>query len=109
MNQELGFPTFVETDAPRFADRLGQNRPNPFNPATEVAFELAGAGKARITVFDVRGRLVAVLFDGQTTAGIHRVTWKGEDSRGRDVSSGIYLYRIETPGFEATKKMTLLR
>jgi hypothetical protein len=107
---ERGFPTAVETEpAPKFSDRLGQNRPNPFNPATKIEFDLAKAGHARIAVFDVVGSLVARLVDRELPAGRHQVTWAGKDDRGRSVASGVYFYRMEIGSFTSTRRMILLK
>jgi hypothetical protein len=88
---------------------LLQNYPNPFNPATEIVFDLARASAVTIQVFDVSGRLVATPVNGPVAAGRHRVAWIGTDARGRDVPSGIYFYRMRASGYEATRKMILVR
>lgn len=84
--------------------RLAQNHPNPFNPATEIAFSLAAAGSARLSVHDLAGREVAVLVDGPLGAGEHRLTWRPEG-----LASGIYLYRLAAGGVERVGKCTLLK
>jgi concanavalin A-like lectin/glucanase superfamily protein/FG-GAP repeat protein/Big-like domain-containing protein len=109
-DRELGFPTSVESpEAPRFANRLAQNRPNPFNPATTIGFELARAGRVRVRVFDVAGRFVAGLVDRDFPAGRHKISWSGHDDRGRAVASGVYMYRLEGSDFVQTRRMALLR
>jgi len=109
MNQALSIPTGVQDGAPAFRNALLPNRPNPFNPSTRIEFELARAGQARIRVFDVSGRRVATLLDGNLAAGWHTVFWSGRDDEGRPVASGVYLYRVEAPGFTRTRKMALLK
>lgn len=84
--------------------RLAQNHPNPFNPATEIAFNLAAAGPARLAVYDLAGREVALLVDGPLAAGEHRVRWRPEG-----LASGIYLYRLAAGGVEQVGKCTLLK
>ena len=90
--------------------RLHPNVPNPFNPRTEIRFDLpesvAGLG---LWIHDVAGRRVATLAEGPHDAGIHRVVWNGEDDLGRPVASGVYLYRLETPTFTRTEKLALVR
>jgi hypothetical protein len=86
------------------AARLDQNHPNPFNPATEIAFSLAAAGPARLAVYDLAGREVAVLVDGPLAAGEHRVSW-----RPQGLASGVYLYRLVAGGLEQRGKCTLLK
>jgi serine protease AprX len=89
--------------------RLVGNSPNPFNPRTTISFELAQAGKARLNVFDTRGRLVRRLVDQGMAAGPHSVIWDGLDSSGRAAASGTYFYRLEAPELAQVGKMLLLR
>jgi hypothetical protein len=110
MNSELnGYATAVEVTSPAYRDVLRQNAPNPFNPHTEIAFELAKAGRTTLRVYDIQGRLVATLLNGALSAGPHRVTWSGRNQSGREAASGIYFYRLDAPGFKETKRMTLAR
>jgi len=88
---------------------LAQNFPNPFNPATRIAFSLEEAGRTRLDIFDAAGRLVRTLVDGNLPAARHEVSWNGMDRAGRPVSSGVYFYSITADGFRDTKKMILLR
>lgn len=92
----------------RFA--LYQNVPNPFNPVTAIQYDVpARGGWVTLRIYDVSGRLLATLVDGEETAGVKRVTWNGTDTRGRKVASGIYFYRLEAPGFMQTRKMVLVQ
>jgi hypothetical protein len=88
---------------------LRHNVPNPFNPATTIAFSLASGGKTRLSIFDVRGMLVRRLVDETLAAGEHAVRWDGRDGAGRAVGSGTYLYRLETPDVTQEHKMLLVR
>ena len=100
----------VGDGVPGLGDRLLPNVPNPFNPRTEIRFELARPGRTRLAVFDLRGMLVRDLLDEDLAAGPHRRLWDGRDRRGRDSGSGVYLYRLTTPdGVVRQHKMTLLR
>jgi len=83
---------------------LRGNFPNPFNPETQIAFELAEAGLVRLTVYNVLGRQVASLVNGPMAAGNHTVIFSGEG-----LPSGLYLYRLEANGFTDQKKMLLLK
>ena len=60
-------------------------------------------------VYDTLGRQVAVLASGYQEVGAHEVRWEGSDRKGRNVSSGLYFYRLETPESALTKRMMLLR
>jgi len=91
---------------------LHQNAPNPFNPSTAISFELGDEKNLRqvtLSIYDLRGRLVLELFSGQLDGGSHSFTWKGTDSRGRPVASGIYLYRLKAGSEVAVRKMILIK
>jgi hypothetical protein len=112
MNSELtGYVTAVEGPSPPvYRNVLRQNAPNPFNPHTEIAFELARAGRTALRIYDARGRLVSTLLDATLPAGPHRATWDGTtDLSGRDVASGVYFYRLDAPGFHESRRMVLTR
>jgi len=88
---------------------LKQNYPNPFNPETIIEYELPKGYEVEITVYNILGQKVRALVKEFQKVGQHRVQWDGRDEKGKEVSSGIYLYRIKTPDFSQTKKMVLLR
>ncbi len=89
--------------------RLLPNRPNPFNPLTEIRFELSAAARARVSVYDLQGRLVRQLVDQLYPTGLHSIVWDGKDGAGRGVSSGTYLCRLETGTVHEERKMLLVR
>jgi C1A family cysteine protease len=103
-------PTGAE-DGPEVASavRLDPVRPNPFNPRARISFALPEAGPVNLAVYDVTGRLVAVLAQGPHDAGPHALVWHGKDSRGNDVGSGVYFLRLEAGGTVATRKMVMVR
>jgi hypothetical protein len=101
--------TAVEETAPVLRTALAPNHPNPFNPHTEIRFELARGSRVLLRVFDVSGRLVRELTDTTLPAGSHRAFWDGTDASGRAVASGTYLYRLDAAGFNQSRKMVLLR
>jgi hypothetical protein len=82
--------------------------PNPFSEGTTVEFTLDGRDCAELAVYDVTGKLVATLFSGVAT-GPQGVRWNGFDSRGRRVSPGVYIFRLEAGGRQAIRKATLLK
>ncbi|MEM6334964.1 MAG: T9SS type A sorting domain-containing protein [Bacteroidota bacterium] len=84
--------------------QLDQNYPNPFNPSTVIRFGLPEPGPVRVVVYNLLGREVAVLTDGQMRAGWHSVTWDAIDA-----ASGLYLYRLEAPDYGETKRMILVK
>jgi len=89
--------------------QLLQNNPNPFNPSTTIKFYTPNTSDVSIKIYDMLGREVLTLFNKQTTAGFHIVYWNGKDSRGENVASGVYLYRLTAGSFSETKKMNLLK
>jgi len=83
---------------------LAQNYPNPFNPTTTIAFDLPQASDVRVQVFDIEGRLVKELVNGNLPAGHHNVSFDGSA-----LASGIYFYRLTSPHFTAMSKMALIK
>jgi len=91
------------------ATRLLAVYPNPFNPGTNLPFELAHAGPVRLSVFDVTGRRMVVVLDETLAAGPHVARWEGRDQAGRAAPSGTYYLRLEADGEAQMQKMTLLK
>jgi hypothetical protein len=83
---------------------LEQNYPNPFNPSTNIKFELPKQEFVTIKIFDVMGREVASLVNETKEAGYHSIVFNGAD-----LSSGLYIYKIEAGDFTDTKKMILIK
>jgi hypothetical protein len=88
---------------------LDQNYPNPFNPRTVVEFALPKAGEVTLEVYNVAGQRVAILATGRHEAGYHQVAFDAVDDYGRQLASGVYLYRLTTDGFTQTRKMLLIK
>lgn len=88
---------------------LAQNFPNPFNPETQIVFNVPVASDVRIRVYNLMGQHVRTLTEARYSTGVHAVTWDGRNDSGQLVSAGVYLYRMETPGFAMTKKMLLMK
>jgi len=78
--------------------------PNPFNPTTTLLFDLPRAGRARLTIYDVEGRLVRTLADEVLTAGRHLLEFDGSQ-----LSSGVYFARLESAALSRTQKLVLLK
>ena len=91
------------------ANRLYQNQPNPFNPQTTIRFSLARKGRVEVIVYDVGGRMVRTLIDGEREAGLHSVVWDGKNDRGHPVGTGIYWSQMKTESFLSNKKMVILK
>ncbi len=90
--------------------RLEQNWPNPFGPRTVVAFDVGrSSARARLAVYDASGRLVRVLVDAVLPPGRHEAAWDAIGLAGQPVSSGVYLYELQTDGAREVRRMTILR
>lgn len=101
-----GLASAVGDDVPPgFA--LGRNSPNPFNPATTIRFTLTAAAAVDLSVFDLSGRHVRTLVQGELGPGEHAALWNGRAHDGRPAASGTYVYRLRAGGTVATGKMTL--
>ena len=87
---------------------LGENYPNPFNPATVIPYRLHQPMSVRLEVFNVLGQNIATLVDGQQSAGLHTARWGGTDAAGAAVAAGVYLYRLSSEGVQATRSMVLI-
>ncbi len=85
------------------------NTPNPFNPVTEIRFQLPASDNVKLEVLDVDGKVVKTLVDGEMTAGVHAVRWDGTNSAGEDVPSGVYFYKLTTSTGTVARKMTLVK
>jgi hypothetical protein len=93
-------------DSAEVPDRyaLEQNYPNPFNPTTTIRYDLPQVGVVRLEVYNSAGQRVAVLDEGERSAGVHTVTFDGAR-----LASGAYFYRLQAGGFTETKKALLVR
>ncbi len=90
--------------------RLLSSYPNPFNPRTTIAFDLAERETVSLRVFDMSGRLVKELIATEDhTPGHHEVVWNGRNDADRQVASGTYFYRLETSNYSETKRMVLVK
>ncbi len=106
--QVTGAPTGVGDGTPKqFA--LRPNYPNPFNPSTTIAYDVAKRSHVALRVYDVSGALVRTLLDEDVDAGSHVVQWNGRNDQGNPASSGVYFYRLTAPGFSDVRKMTLVK
>lgn len=84
--------------------KLSQNYPNPFNPTTLISYELPSESRVTLEVFDATGRRVATLVDKNKQAGKHETEFQATD-----LSSGVYIYRLEADNFTQTRSMMLVK
>lgn len=108
----FGSPTDIDDNATTQLPEeflLQQNYPNPFNPVTTITYAIPQESHVKLVVYDLLGREVATLINNQQNAGNHTIQWNGTNNSGNNVSSGIYIYKLETDSFNDAKKMILLR
>ncbi|MFN3560989.1 MAG: T9SS type A sorting domain-containing protein [Chloroherpetonaceae bacterium] len=109
-------PSFVVTvvpnsSAPTLSEKpsafsLAQNYPNPFNPTTLIQYQLSQPSTVRLELFDAVGRKVATLVNARQATGVYSYTLNASQF---NLSSGVYLYRLQTDNFAETKKMLFLK
>ncbi|MFH1679137.1 MAG: FlgD immunoglobulin-like domain containing protein [Candidatus Eisenbacteria bacterium] len=105
----IGYGSAVSAGAVPLATRLLGNVPNPFNPSTEVRFELSGRALVSVEVYDVSGRVVRRLVEGVRDAGAHGVMWDGRSEAGEEASSGVYFVRFRAGAHVESQRVTLVR
>lgn len=88
---------------------LERNRPNPFSGSTELAYQLAAAGRVTIALYNVAGQKVRTLVDREQLPGRYGLRWDGRDDRGRSVAAGVYVCRLAAPGTSQVRKLTVVR
>jgi len=103
----------VNTDndfVPVVLPNLAQNYPNPFNPSTKISLSVPSLNEnTNLSIYNLKGQKVITLVNDILKAGNHSVSWNGVDDKGRKVSSGLFLYRLEVGDYTQTRKMLLLK
>ncbi len=89
--------------------KLEGNYPNPFNPVTSIRYSTKEQGNVSISIFNSKGQLVRTLVNENKKAGNHNILWNGTDDNGKPVSSGLYLYKMQTKEYSQLKKMMLMK
>jgi len=112
----IGFTIVVSEDLTGSEDPLPpliyslSNFPNPFNPNTTIKFDLPEEEKVTLVIYNIKGQKVKQLYNDRIPAGSHSIEWNGEDENNIQISSGVYLYRLEIAGKRSiTNKMLLLK
>ena len=88
---------------------LQQNFPNPFNPSTEIRFDLPENDHVTLAVYNMMGQKVKTLASRNMTPGYHSIIWNGTNDSGAKVATGMYFYSINTKNFQSIKKMLFLK
>ncbi|MDZ7722704.1 MAG: T9SS type A sorting domain-containing protein [candidate division KSB1 bacterium] len=89
--------------------KLLQNFPNPFNPETNIRFQLPEKSDTRISIYNIRGQLVRTLVNSKLAPGYYELSWNGKNNQNMQVASGVYYYRFQSNDYQAIKKMVLLK
>ena len=101
------FETSITTPVNLLA--LGQNHPNPFNPATSISFSIERDQRVTLAVYDISGRLVATLADRAMNAGEYTERWDGRDRSGNPAATGVYFFRLKAGTRTLTRKAVLVK
>ena len=88
---------------------LGNNYPNPFNPATSIPFSLLSSTSVSLRIYDINGGIVAAPINGHLSAGNYTAMWDGRDAQGKTVSSGIYLAILKSKSQSSSIKLNLIK
>lgn len=88
---------------------LSQNYPNPFNPVTSIDYQIPEDAYVELSIFDMMGKKIVTLVNEQQSAGTHHVNWDANNNKGRNLPSGLYVYRIVAGDHIASNKMLLLK
>lgn len=97
------------TDLPAMSPAITAIRPNPFNPSTVIEFTLSSPGLTEVSIYNVIGQNVRTLVSERMRAGSHSLVWNGKNDSGHDLSSGVYIAKLRSGQFSATRKMVLQR
>ena len=89
--------------------KLEPNYPNPFNPVTHIHYQIPENGRVKLTVYNILGKLVKTLVNQYQTSGYYHVSWDAKNEFGEDLTSGIYIYQLESNNFKTYHKMILSR
>jgi hypothetical protein len=88
---------------------LHQNYPNPFNPTTNITFEVTGTELVNIEVFDILGKKIKTLVNDEFSAGSYTVDWDGRSENGFQLSSGVYVYKMNAGDFTQIRRMVFMK
>lgn len=88
---------------------LMQNYPNPFNPSTTISYQLPTTAHVELAIFDITGRKIVTLYNGEQPTGFHHTQWNGLDVRGNQVGTGVYLCHLIAGNFSRTLKLVYLK
>jgi hypothetical protein len=88
---------------------LSQNYPNPFSSPTTIEFRLERKGRVTLKVYDMMGRHVRTLLEGELQPGIYKLIWDGRGENGIELPSGVYIFVLEADGFKGLRKAVRIK
>ena len=88
---------------------LHNNYPNPFNPVTNISYDIPEVAQVTLEIFNIAGQKVRTLAQGQHEPGRYRIQWDATNDFGKTLSSGMYIYRIQAGDFISVKKLILMK
>ena len=89
--------------------QLYNNYPNPFNPVTNIKFDIPKFDYVDILIYNINGQIIRTLQSGNLAPGKYNISWDGLDNHGQNLPSGIYFYYMEAAGFTKKNKMVLVK
>ncbi len=98
-----------DPQTPVVATALNGNYPNPFNPQTTISYSVKEPGQVKLQIYNLKGQLVRTLIDTEHAAGHYKQIFDARDDRDRRLASGVYLIRMQAPGYHKTSKMMLMQ
>ncbi len=109
--EKLDIVTGISDSHPQIATgfKLNNNYPNPFNPSTQISYTIAKESRVSVDIYDVLGEHIKNLTSRIYMPGNYRLTWDGTNNFGRQVSGGVYVYKLSSDYFTDAKKMILLK
>lgn len=107
----VGLPQAIDDSKYVIPDKaaLYHNFPNPFNAKTFISFNLTRAAEISIDIYDINGRFVDQVFAGWLEGGLHKIEWDSENNYGKNIASGLYLYRLTVGNLSVCRKMLYLK
>ena len=88
---------------------LHNNYPNPFNPVTNITYDIPEVAQVVLEIYNITGQKVRTLAQGQHEPGRYRIQWNATNDLGQPLSSGMYIYRIQAGSFVSVKKLILMK
>ncbi len=98
-----------ETPGIPLVTKLKSAYPNPFNPSTSIAYDLAEQANVNIEIFNIKGQKVTSLLNETKQPGKYNITWNGKDSANKNCSGGVYFYKMKAGKYTETKKILMLK